>query len=101
MQVRELLQVRGQRQLRIRVTEIAQSQEILELSRNLYHPPPQSILQLEKKREMWNNVLCNCTVVTTVIVIHVMIYCDVTSGLCTYILCVPIGILFLGIMTSL
>ena len=34
---------------------------------------------------MWNNVLCNCTVVTKVIVIRNMMYCDVTSGLCTYI----------------
>lgn len=40
----------------------------------------------------WNNVLCNCTVVTTVTVIRKMMYCDVTSGLCTYISCVLVDV---------
>ena len=43
------------------------------------------------KRWVWNNVLCNCIVVATVIVIRIMC-CDVTSGFCTYILCVPVDV---------
>ena len=41
---------------------------------------------------LWDNVLCNCIVVATVIVIHIMMYCDVTSGFCTYIYCVPVDV---------
>ena len=44
---------------------------------------------------LWDNVLCNCIVVATVIVIHIMMYCDVTSGFCTYILCVPVDVIIL------
>lgn len=41
---------------------------------------------------LWNNVLCNCTVATIVAVIRIMMYCDVSSRFCTYILCVPIAV---------
>ena len=44
---------------------------------------------------MWNNVLCNCIVVATVTVIRIMMCCDVTSGFCTYILCVPVDVFIL------
>ena len=37
----------------------------------------------------------NCIVVATVIVIHIMMHCDVTSGLCTCIMCVPVDIFIL------